>query len=273
MSTVYRAFVLSVALGGSVLPSSAVAQISYCNATTVRLQTAIGYVEHGTWYSRGWLIFEPGECAVVLSGPLRNRYYYSYAKDTNDRTWSGESRFCVQPEAFLIDSSADCDSRGYEEKGFAKFDIGTATSFTQRFTCSDCPTPKAESLRSGRQSRNPYMDQELAEMMRPPSAPPPHPRPAPPPANRAPSPPASAPSTRGASHGSFKCAGAACGDIELSFANGCHNARNIGGRKVSIKRGPVSTILNPGDSWQVRNPFGGACLTIFIGDTTAEYAQ
>jgi hypothetical protein len=76
-----------------------------------------------------------------------------------------------------------------------------------------------------------------------------------------------------AAHGQqFKCEGAACKDVTLWFENGCHQAKNNGSRKINIKRGAFGKLLKPGETWQVRN-LDGACLSVFIGGTTAEYAE
>jgi len=73
-------------------------------------------------------------------------------------------------------------------------------------------------------------------------------------------------------HAEFKCDGAACKDVKLWFENGCHQAKNTGSRKIKIQRGAFSKVLAPGETWQVRN-LDGSCIEIFIGGTTAEYAE
>jgi hypothetical protein len=68
----------------------------------------------------------------------------------------------------------------------------------------------------------------------------------------------------------FKCEGAACKDVQLWFDSGCHQAKNVGSRKVKVQRGAFSKTLNPGETWQVRN-FDNTCISIIIGGTTASY--
>jgi hypothetical protein len=70
----------------------------------------------------------------------------------------------------------------------------------------------------------------------------------------------------------FKCDGAACKDIKLSYSSGCHQAQNTGSRKVKVQRGAFSKVLKPGETWQTRN-LDGSCIQIIIGSTTAEYAD
>lgn len=70
----------------------------------------------------------------------------------------------------------------------------------------------------------------------------------------------------------FKCDGAACKDVKLWFENGCHQAKNMGSRKIQIKRGAFGKVLAPGETWQVRN-LDGSCLEKFVGSTTAEYVE
>lgn len=73
-------------------------------------------------------------------------------------------------------------------------------------------------------------------------------------------------------HAEFKCEGEACKDIQLWFENGCHQAKNTGSRRVKVQRGAFSKVLNPGETWQVRN-LDGSCIEIFIGGTTATYVD
>ena len=58
----------------------------------------------------------------------------------------------------------------------------------------------------------------------------------------------------------------------MEFESGCHQAKNVGSRKVKVQRGAFSKVLQPGEQWQVRN-FDGSCIEIFIGGTTAEYSD
>src|SRR5678816_1086960 len=100
------------------IPGLAEAQLELCNKTVHdKLDSAVGYKDGERWISIGWYTLEKDQCVTVLTEPLSQRYYYTYAQ-TPGRTqyWTGtsvEHRFCVaRPEPFKI-YTRDCAARNY----------------------------------------------------------------------------------------------------------------------------------------------------------------
>lgn len=128
-----------MAIVGSLLAVDASAQLTYCNATPVRIFTAFGYLDQGEWTSIGWYSLEPDECSTVFSGRLTRRKYYTYAETAGaTRRWGGTYPFCTRQSAFTIRGDERCEQRGFQATNFDEVDVGDALSHTLRFTCSDC---------------------------------------------------------------------------------------------------------------------------------------
>lgn len=111
-------------------PAPVLAGLEICNDTEVRQSVALGYKKDGQWISEGWYNFDPDQCRTLLSGDLKNRYYYVTA---TAKGWSFDDEkiaFCVQNEAFDITGDEDCEARGYLKAHFRAIDTGkTAKTF------------------------------------------------------------------------------------------------------------------------------------------------
>ena len=131
----------------SLMPLPAFAQLEICNSTDVMHRVAIGYQGDKTWVSEGWWDFEPGECAVVMSEPLKRQNYY-YRVRAQGHDYGGDFAFCTGASPFTIFGDTDCVERGFERELFAVEDTGpTATEWTIALTGAPisvpAPAPKA----------------------------------------------------------------------------------------------------------------------------------
>lgn len=110
------------------------AQLSFCNKTAKSVNIAIRFMdENKNWRTKGWYNFTPGECASVIGGDLRNRYYYYYAKRSDGVQWGGSSgdvRLCVKSTAFDIQ---DCNFSDIQFVWMKTIDTGD-TSKSHRVT-------------------------------------------------------------------------------------------------------------------------------------------
>jgi uncharacterized membrane protein len=119
----------------------AAAALVFCNRLQQPIEAALGYrgqtgespdgqrVED--WISEGWWRIEPGQCARVYNESLGARFYFYYARalappqhSKQPRVWSGKYMFCTAPKAFRIEGDNECESRGYETRGFHPVDLG-----------------------------------------------------------------------------------------------------------------------------------------------------
>lgn len=111
-------------------PTLALAGLEICNDSTATQSVALGYKKDADWVSEGWYIFEPGQCLTVLTGDLKNRYYYVTATADGWTFDHEDIAFCVSPQAFDITGDTDCQARGYVTNLFRKIDTGkTAKDF------------------------------------------------------------------------------------------------------------------------------------------------
>lgn len=113
------------------------AELNFCNSTPLTVQTALGEPVEGKWLSEGWWSLKPGECATVLAGNLKNRYYYAFAETPGSKwKWTGDTPFCIRyGSAFTLwDDSCGAD----DYRNFIKIDTGDATGFDYWFNCPDC---------------------------------------------------------------------------------------------------------------------------------------
>lgn len=115
------------------------ADLRLCNQTKSRISVAIGYKEDNGWRSEGWWDFSPREdqnaCKVLISGPLRSRFFYIYALDiTNGGEWGGDARLCTRQKEFTIDGVENCIPRGFEQTGFFEVDTRNQASWTVNLT-------------------------------------------------------------------------------------------------------------------------------------------
>lgn len=125
-----------VALAAVLLTHPAEAGFKVCNKTPHDTKVALGLFDGSAWSSRGWWTVPAHACRELLPEILKARYYYVFATDGEAGTWDGKMGFCVSPaDTFSIKGRADCESHGYERRGFFEVDTGQARDFTQ--TLSD----------------------------------------------------------------------------------------------------------------------------------------
>lgn len=115
------------------------AAMVFCNRTQGGIEVALGY--RGTvdddkidWISEGWWRIEPGQCSRVYGKSLTQRFYYYYAislasttPDKSPTVWKGKYQFCTDTKAFKAEGDTNCDSRGYQLRGFQEMDVGVNT--------------------------------------------------------------------------------------------------------------------------------------------------
>ncbi|MDJ0824787.1 MAG: DUF1036 domain-containing protein [Rhodobacter sp.] len=113
------------------LAAPALAGLEICNETDLQQSVAIGYKGDRDWTSEGWWNIDPGDCALVVDGDLKQRYYY-YRAESDGREFQGQRYvFCTQTEVFTIVGDTDCEDRGFAAQEFREIDTGaTATKFT-----------------------------------------------------------------------------------------------------------------------------------------------
>ncbi|MEO1197678.1 MAG: DUF1036 domain-containing protein [Pseudomonadota bacterium] len=115
----------------AVTTEAAQADLRICNATTSRVQVAIGYRTDRQWTTEGWWTVPSQSCEVLLRGPLTARYYYIYAIDNDvGGEWSGESDMCTRDEEFTIRGHERCEERGFISNSFIEVDTGEEPSWT-----------------------------------------------------------------------------------------------------------------------------------------------
>jgi uncharacterized membrane protein len=126
MRTVLAALILSLI----VVPAEAGFKV--CNKTPHEAKVALGRFDGTAWTSRGWWTIPAKGCTELLPGALDARYYYLYATDDASGSWDGRRGFCVSAAtSFEIRGRADCESHGYDRRGFFQIDTGQARDYTQ----------------------------------------------------------------------------------------------------------------------------------------------
>ena len=133
---------LALALAVWVIPSSAVAELRFCNETSARVTVAVGYRSDSSWRSEGWWAVDAGTCRAVVSAPLTNRFYYYRATSKVD-SWTHENYyFCTSSKPFDISGDAECAARGYDREAFSEIALEEGTT---RFTMTLTGRPAPES--------------------------------------------------------------------------------------------------------------------------------
>lgn len=107
------------------------ADLKLCNKTESRVGVALGHKAKEGWVTEGWWTVDPQQCIPLLKGKLIARYYYVYALDlTKGGSWGGNSIMCVRDKEFTINGIGDCETRGYEKRGFFEVDTKENTDHT-----------------------------------------------------------------------------------------------------------------------------------------------
>lgn len=136
---------VGLSAGLVLVATAAQADLTACNRTDAVQKLAIAYSDGSQWVSEGWWGLQPGECKLVLPGPLAQRHYYYTLSD--DPGFAGEGyAFCVTSEPFTLPGAdGDCAALGGEQRPFAHVDTGTtAENFTFEVTGPRAPVVKGE---------------------------------------------------------------------------------------------------------------------------------
>ena len=113
------------------LSTQAQAGLTFCNKADVAHSFAVAFKDGDGFLSKGWWNIDPGECKIVVSGDLKQRYYYFRANATGRDFTGGKYAFCTVTKAFDIIGDENCKARGYDKTLFKKLDTGkTAKDFT-----------------------------------------------------------------------------------------------------------------------------------------------
>ena len=109
-------------------PKTSPNDYSFCNQTSYVLSIAVGLKNGPMVFTRGWWPIPPGECKVVIKGPLNQSVYYSFARSSFAhsgpiRTWGGTHDLCTGKMNFQASGveGAPCGP-GYVPQGFASVD-------------------------------------------------------------------------------------------------------------------------------------------------------
>ncbi|MGB4101405.1 MAG: DUF1036 domain-containing protein [Alphaproteobacteria bacterium] len=113
----------------------AAASFTLCNRTHQDIEASFARRDDNRWISEGWWRIAPQECQKILTPPLRQRFYYYYARAATppQRIWGGKYRFCTDTKPYMIIGDADCSARHFGSTGFAQVDVGDRNQYTLDF--------------------------------------------------------------------------------------------------------------------------------------------
>jgi len=102
-----------VALIAAPTVSQARAELTVCNRTSFRVETAIGLEKRANVATRGWFRLDPGQCRQVMDGPFDAEMVYVHARTpsvygTAPRTQDGQADFCIRNGDFEIPDARGC---------------------------------------------------------------------------------------------------------------------------------------------------------------------
>ena len=108
------------------MTAPAQAKYQLCNYSSYALNAAMAFRESGRMVSRGWWLIRPGQCREAISGPVQDGDYYVYAEAVpghrgEQKTWSGDTPFCVEPEgSFTLREQDACRTDTRRERLFSR---------------------------------------------------------------------------------------------------------------------------------------------------------
>ncbi|VAW12444.1 hypothetical protein MNBD_ALPHA09-1900 [hydrothermal vent metagenome] len=116
-------FALTVFGFASFGPSEASANYRLCNETSYIVDAAIGVQSRGDVTTRGWFQIVPGQCRVVVQGPLDADKYFVHSRvpdfyDYSLTQFETGNRFCVGGGDFLIAGAASCSDPSHRLESF-----------------------------------------------------------------------------------------------------------------------------------------------------------
>jgi uncharacterized membrane protein len=89
------------------------AELTLCNHTSYRMQTAVGLEKGANVATRGWFRIDPGQCRQVVNGPLDVDRVYVHARTppiygAAPLPQNGRAKFCVHEGNFDIADARGC---------------------------------------------------------------------------------------------------------------------------------------------------------------------
>lgn len=96
-----------------------------CNDSSYIIDAAIGVQSRGDVTTRGWFQVVPGQCRVVVQGPLDADKYFVHSRvpdfyDYSLTQFETGSRFCVGGGDFLIGGAANCSDPSHRLESFVE---------------------------------------------------------------------------------------------------------------------------------------------------------
>ena len=109
-----RGFISTIAASIAVLATtSARGELTLCNRTSFRMETAIGLEKRANVATRGWFRLDPGQCRQVIDDQLDVDMIYLHARTpsvygTAPLPQNGQADFCVRDGDFDIADARGC---------------------------------------------------------------------------------------------------------------------------------------------------------------------
>lgn len=133
-----KAVFFSLALLG--LAHGAEASLKICNPHDSERSVAIGHRDGPDWVSEGWWNIDPGDCATVLGGDLKRRYYHYFENQPGFTGDPASRELCVELSKFSVTGQDNCQAGVQKTVRFKRIDVGgKATDYT-----FDLPAPVIE---------------------------------------------------------------------------------------------------------------------------------
>lgn len=112
-----------VALVAIAAPTESRADYRLCNETSYVVNAAIGVQSRGDVTTRGWFEVLPGQCRVVVQGPLDADKYYFFSRvpsyyDIAVTRFESGVRLCVGTGDFLIAGATQCSDPSHKLERF-----------------------------------------------------------------------------------------------------------------------------------------------------------
>jgi uncharacterized membrane protein len=112
----------------------AFAELRVCNHGGLRTWIAVGErMSDGSLVTRGWTPVDGGgACATVVSGNLRERFYFLHGYDEEGMEVAGDRRLCVVTGRYfnLWNADRNCTGAGREWRDFLEVDTSENAEFT-----------------------------------------------------------------------------------------------------------------------------------------------
>jgi uncharacterized membrane protein len=109
-----RGFISTITASIAVLAvTSARAELTLCNRTSFRMETAIGLEKRANVATRGWFRLDPGQCRQVIDDPLDVDMVYLHARTppvygSSPLPQNGQADFCIRDGDFDIADARGC---------------------------------------------------------------------------------------------------------------------------------------------------------------------